>query len=147
LIVDSISIPYSEGAQASQSNFNDSKISLHFRKDCGIFCEGEWEQIIKRDGIPIINKNNRNNLQVSDIGLIGLINFGHITINSFVGLVGLLGFIGHIGLIGHNGLFGFGLDDHNGFVDIFSLVGIGFVGLNCLVGQISLIYLLALSNH
>ncbi len=32
-----------------QNNFNDSKIS------CGIFCEGEREQIIKRDGIAIIN--------------------------------------------------------------------------------------------
>jgi hypothetical protein len=43
LIVDSISILYSEGAQASQNNFNDSKISLCFRKDCGIFCEVKWE--------------------------------------------------------------------------------------------------------
>jgi hypothetical protein len=36
-----IIIPNFEGAQASQSNFNDSKISLHFRKDCRIFCEGD----------------------------------------------------------------------------------------------------------
>ncbi len=28
----------------TQNNFNDSKISLHFRKDCGIFCEGEWNK-------------------------------------------------------------------------------------------------------
>jgi hypothetical protein len=147
LIVDSISIPYSEGAQASQNNFNDSKISLHFRKDCGIFCEGEWEQIIKRDGIAIINKNKRNNLQLSDISLIGLTTFGLLTINGFVGLVGLIDFIGHISLISHNGLFGFGLDNHNGFVNIFSIVSIGFVGLNCLVGQVSLINLLALLNH
>jgi hypothetical protein len=82
-----------------------------------------------------------------DISLIGLIDFSLITINGFVGLIGLIGFIGHIGLIGHNGLFGFGLDDHNGFVDIFSLVGIDFVGLKCLIGQFSLINSLALSNH
>jgi hypothetical protein len=34
LVVALIPILDSEGAQASQSNFNDSKISLHFRKDC-----------------------------------------------------------------------------------------------------------------
>jgi hypothetical protein len=62
-----------------------------------------------------------------------------ITINGFVGLVGLIGFIGHISLIHHNGLFGFGLDNHNYFVDIFGRVGIGFISLNCLVGQISFI--------
>jgi hypothetical protein len=78
---------------------------------------------------------------------IGLIIFGLITINGFVGLVGLIDFISHIGLIGHNGLFSFGLDDHNGFVNIFSLVSIGFAGLNCLVSQISLINLSASSNH
>jgi hypothetical protein len=147
LIVDSFSIPYSEGAQASQNNFNDSKISLHFCKDYGIFCEGEWEQIIKRDGIAIINKNNKNNLQLLDIGLISFIDFGFNKINGFVGLVGLIGFIGHIGLIGHNILFGLGHDNHNGFVNIFSLIGIGFAGLNCLLGQISLIDLSALTNH
>ena len=71
LIVDFISIQNSEGARASQTNFNQnifddnslllvsereafrvqisklivvySKISLHFHKDWGIFCEGEWE--------------------------------------------------------------------------------------------------------
>jgi hypothetical protein len=70
------------------------------------------------------------------------------TINCFVSLIGLIGFIGHIGLISHNGLFGFGLDkDHNGFVDIFSLAGIGFVGPNCLVSLISLIYSSASLNH
>jgi hypothetical protein len=36
----------SEGVCASTNNFNDSKISLHFCKDCRIFCEGEWERII-----------------------------------------------------------------------------------------------------
>jgi hypothetical protein len=191
----------SERVSASTNNFNDSKISLHFRKDCRIYCEGEWEQIIKKDGIAIINANNRNNLQssvfglimafghnklieligffsligfvgrigrsclvdifhaigfvgqtsliglVGNIGFISLIDFGLITINGFVGLVGLIGFIGHIGLIGHSGLFSFGLANHNGFFSIFSLIGIGFVGLNCLVGQISLINLSASSNH
>ncbi len=68
LFVDSIFIPYSEGAQASQTNFNYSKISFPFYKYCRIFCEGEWEQIIKRDGIAIINKNNRNNIQLLVFG-------------------------------------------------------------------------------
>jgi hypothetical protein len=44
LIVDSIAIPYSEGVQAPQNNFNLSKMSLHFREDCGIFCEGDGKK-------------------------------------------------------------------------------------------------------
>jgi hypothetical protein len=58
LIVDLISIKYSERAQASQTNFNDSKIFLHFRKDCWIFCEEELEQIIKNDTKTTINVDN-----------------------------------------------------------------------------------------
>jgi hypothetical protein len=49
----------SEGVCASIRNFNDTKISLHFCKDCGIFCKGEWEvkgndnAIIKQQSVYI----------------------------------------------------------------------------------------------
>jgi hypothetical protein len=46
-----------------------SKISLHFCKDCRIFCEGEWrKRIIKKDGEAIINAMNRNNLPLLAFG-------------------------------------------------------------------------------
>jgi hypothetical protein len=51
-----------------------SKRSLHFREDCGIFCEGEWEQQRHLDG--------------------------HTSLIDFIGLVGLVGFVGLAGLIG-----------------------------------------------
>ena len=38
LIVDFISIPYSEGAQASWTNFGFCEISFNLCKDCRIFC-------------------------------------------------------------------------------------------------------------
>jgi hypothetical protein len=128
LIVGSISIPYSEGSQASQTNFNYSKISFPFYKDCRIFCEGEWEQIIKRDGIAIINKNNRNNLQLLVFGIITA--FGHNMAFSLITVFGLIMAFGHnklielIGLFGHIGFVGH--INHSCLVDIFD--AIGFVG-------------------
>jgi hypothetical protein len=142
----------SEGVRASTNNFNESKISLHFRKDCGIFCEGEWEQIIKRDGIAIIHANNRNNSQLLVFGLI--MAFSHNKLIELIGLLGLIRFVGHIGhsclvdifdaigfvrqtslvgLIGNIsfiGLINFGLITINGFVGLVGLIGfIGHIGL------------------
>jgi hypothetical protein len=86
---------YSEGAQASQTNFNYSKVSFPFYKDCRIFCEGEWEGIIKRDGIAIINKNNRNNLQLLVFGLITA--FDHNMAFSLIKVFGLIILVGNVG--------------------------------------------------
>ncbi len=90
---------YLEGAQAAQTLFRNSpkarastvnatlivgyhysKISLHFRKRCRIFCEGEKKQI------------NGNHIIDDIISL-----FGH---TGLVGLVGKIGTVGHIGIIG-----------------------------------------------
>jgi hypothetical protein len=103
--------------------------------------------------ISLVGRIGCNSL-TSLIGLIGILN-GHIGCNGSlccIGLVslieivnvGLIGFIGHISLIGHNGLFGFGLVNHNGLVSIFRLVSLGFVGINCLVSFIGLVGLIGL---
>jgi hypothetical protein len=64
-----------------------TKTSLHFRKDCGKFCEGEWVQHRQLD--------EHNDL----IGLISLVGFGVI---SFVGLICLISLVG----LSLNGLIG-----------------------------------------
>ena len=70
-----------------------SKISLHFREDCGIFCEGEWEHA-QSVGF-IVGFLTLVNCWV--IGLIGLIDIiglvGQIFLVSFINLIGL-GFAG-----------------------------------------------------
>ncbi len=48
----------SEGVRASTNNFKVSKISLHFRKDCGIFCEGEWRHHDNKNGNGIVARQN-----------------------------------------------------------------------------------------
>ena len=57
-----------------------SKRSLRFRKDCGIFCEGEWEQQRHLDGQT------------------GLVDF--IGVVSLVGLVGFICIVDFIGVVG-----------------------------------------------
>jgi hypothetical protein len=50
----------SEGARASPTKSNYSKISFHFCKDCRIFCEGEWEWDVKDDGDAVIKQQSAN---------------------------------------------------------------------------------------
>jgi hypothetical protein len=79
-----------EGACVQATSFQTSKLivmysktSLHFREDCGIFCEGEWEQ--QRQ----LNKHN---------GLVGFL--GHNGLTGLIGLIGLItGLIVLVGLI------------------------------------------------
>jgi hypothetical protein len=155
-----------EGAWAQATSFQTSKliviyskISLHFRKDCGIFCEGEWEQQQQLNGhtnlvgvgliihICLVGCTEFINLD----GLIGRI--GHNDLIGILSLVGLVGIVGLIGCIGLAGLIGLvGLIDHigrNGFVGCIGLVGlikliklilfVGLVGLIGLIGCIGLI--------
>ena len=114
-------IPTIEGARVPTSKLIViySKKFLYFRKDCGKFCEGEWEQQWHLDE------------HTSLVDIIGLI--GHI---GQVGLVGL-GLVDHIGL-GLAGNIGLGLVDHNGLVSVISLVGLSFFGVNGLVSVIGL---------
>ena len=46
----------SEGARASPTNFNYSKISFHFCKDCRLFCEEEWEWNVKDCGKAVVKR-------------------------------------------------------------------------------------------
>ena len=82
LIVDCIvSIPYSKGARlapifyqldSSKKIVVYSKISLHFHKDYGIFCEGEWKQIIKNDGKKVGKAIiNADAVKLTVVGLVG----------------------------------------------------------------------------
>jgi len=149
LIVDLISINQSS-KNIINSSFKPQKLiviyskrSLHFREDCGIFCEGEWEQQRRLDG---------------HTGLVDFIGLANV---DFIGLVGLNGLDGIVGLscldnligldhfgLGVIGYTGFGLNGTSlliGFTGVFSIVGfirlvdfIGVVGLVDLFGIIGL---------
>jgi hypothetical protein len=64
---------------------NSSKTSLHFGKDCGIFCEEEWEHQCQW-------RLNRHNKLIK-------LNSAIVRINSLIGLVGL-SLLYCIGLVG-----------------------------------------------
>jgi hypothetical protein len=110
-----------------------SKRSLYFREDCGIFCEGEWEQQRHLDGHTGL---------VDFIGLVGLIR-----------LIGLVDFIGDVGLVGLNGCANLiDLQPTHDLVDHYGVIGrtnliidlIKIVGYN---GQISLVSLIDRISH
>jgi hypothetical protein len=103
--------------------------------------------LVSLSGISGINGRIRHNGLVGLISLIGLVRcVGLIELIKLIGLgnTGIIGFIDHNGLIRHIDLFGFSLVGHNGLVSIFSLVRLGFVGLNILVGLIGLVSLVGL---
>jgi hypothetical protein len=104
----------------------NSKISLHFRKDCRIFCEGEWEQSQQLTQIF----DNNSNAAISQ-QLIGL------------GQTGLIGLFGHIGSVDHNGSV-----DRNGLAGFIGLGLVGFIGfgLISLVSGFSLVGLSGISG-
>ena len=85
-----------------------SKRSLHFREDCGIFCEGEWEQQRHLNGHS------------------GLVDFQKWHLNGHTGLVDFIGLVGPIGLIGLIRLVDFiGVVR---LVDLFVLIGLCLIG-------------------
>jgi hypothetical protein len=129
-----------------------SKISLHFCKDCRIFCEGEWKKrIIKKDGKAIINAINRNNLPLLAFGrnlAFGLsMAFGRnlaFSLNLAFGLImafgltmafGLNNFVkrilvGQISLVSLSGISSIsGRIDHNGLIGLICLSLVSLVGL------------------
>ncbi len=123
-----------------------SKRSLHFREDCGIFCEGEWEQQQHLDGHTGL---------VDFIGIISLVSLvGFICIIDFIGIVGIVGIVGVNGfvvgiiglavdLIGRNGLIGcIGRNGNIGrkilFGGIIKLLKFGIIGQVGLVGLIDI---------
>jgi hypothetical protein len=133
-----------------------SKRSLHICEDCGICCEGEWEQQRHLDGhtglVDFIGLAGFVGL-VSFVGFICLVNFiGVIRLVGLIGFIGFVNFIGVIGLVRLNGLIrivGLScLEDLIGLVGFAGLIGIisfmcfvdfiGVVGLVNLVGLIGL---------
>jgi hypothetical protein len=123
-----------------------SKTSLHFRKDCGMFYEGEWEQKRRFSGHTGI-------IDISFNGVSGII--GQIRLSLLIGLcIGLNGHIRHNGLINHMGLAGHTdiasasiislvgrIVDRNGLIGLISLINFGvisFVGLICLISLVGL---------
>jgi hypothetical protein len=111
------------GAWAQATSFQTSKLiviyskkSLHFREDCGMFWEGEWEEQSQQPKHDLVD-------HYRVIGRADLINR--------ISIVGQDNLVGHpdFGLVGHTGL---GLDG-------ISLVGLGFIGVNGLISVVSLI--------
>jgi hypothetical protein len=78
-----------------------SKISLHFREDCGTFCEGEWVQHWQFDEPNVIIGHNC---------LFGFGFVGHISLTNLIGSIGCICLSGIISISGLSCLIGF-----NGF--------------------------------
>jgi hypothetical protein len=104
------------------------KIFLHFREDCGTFCEGERDDpgingLVKRSGL------------IDFIGLVGVV-----VLVGLVGLVGLSCLEDLIGLVGLVEIVKLGISGRNGLDVLIGLIGhiIGQVGL---IGLISLVAL------
>ncbi len=141
-------------SQASKLIVEYSKTSLHFRKDCGTFCEGEWvqhQQLNKHNdlvGPGLIGHSGLARLTGSD-SLIGLVDF--ISLNILISLVGFIGRNGLTGLIGLIGLIT-GLVGLVGLIDCIDHIGrngcnslvnqTGLIGCNGLIGLVKLIKLI-----
>ena len=130
LIVDLISVIRSSTNIIRKLIVIYSKRSLHFREDCGIFCEGEWEQQWHLNGHTGL---------VDFIGLVGFVNF--IGLVDFIGLVRLNGLVGIVSLscldnlIGLNYL-GLGVVGYTGFGLNGTSLLVGFTGVLGIVGFI-----------
>jgi hypothetical protein len=120
--------------QASKLVVKYSKIFLHFHKDWGKFCEGEWVQHRQLDehnglvGLSLIGHFGLARL-TGFVGLIGLVNF--ISLNVLIDLVGFIGRNGLTCLINLIGLIT-GLVSLVGFINCIG--HIGYNGCNSLVG-------------
>jgi hypothetical protein len=108
----------SEGARVPTSKLIViySKKILHFREDCVIICEGEWEEQSQQPKHDLVDH----------YGVIGRVD-----------LIDLIKFVGYNGLVKCNGLVDF--IDVVGFVGLDRLIGI--VGLSCLDDIIGLVNL------
>jgi hypothetical protein len=125
----------------------DFKIYLFFQEDCRIFCEGVKDRCngLFRDGS--VGYTGIDGSLIKPILIVRINGLdGHTGPNSLIGLVGccIIGLITLLALSKHwlNGLVVF--LGCKSLVSIFSLVGLGFVGLNCLVPFIGLVGLIGL---
>ncbi len=106
-----------------------SKTSLRFRKDCGMFCEGKWEQKRRFDGNAGI---------IGLVGFVGLVDIGGLDIvsqHTGIDLVGHHTGIGPVGCISPNGLNL--VIGHVGLIDCIGLNG--HIGCNGLIDHMGLV--------
>jgi hypothetical protein len=164
-----------EGAWAQATSFlasklivNYSKISLHFQEDCGIFCEGEWEEkdngnalimqriaYISNVGEQLLSNNNaivKRQWSNSDETNANMTNAIKDDKNEVITQQqSILPFSGIVGLIGHSRFDVF--NDINSLIDLVSLspdgfyglIGFGFtslIGCNGLIGLVKLVKLI-----
>jgi hypothetical protein len=143
------------------------KIFLHFREDCGRFCEGERDNpgingLVKRSGlidfiglVVLVGLVGLDGLSCLEdlIGLVGLVKIVKLGISGRNGLDVLIGLIGHIsqvGLIGLVALVALGHIAHTGLGLncvglvgytglLISLIGLGFAGHVGFIDFISLV--------
>ena len=122
-----------EGAWAQATSFQTSKLiviyskkSLHFREDCGMFCEGEWEEQSQQPKHDLVD-------HYGVIGRADLINR-----ISLVGSISLSGFIGQVSFIGLSivGFVGLSLVSLGGLISHFSLSNFAIISL---VGSLALL--------
>jgi hypothetical protein len=93
-----------------------SKKSLHFREDCGMFWEGEWEEQSQQPKHDLVD---------------------HYRVIGRADLINRISIVGQDNLVGHPG---FGLVGHTGLgLGGISLVGLGFIGVNGLISVVSLV--------
>jgi hypothetical protein len=129
----------SEGARVPTSKLIViySKKSLHFREDCEMFCEGEWEEQSQQPKHDLIDHYG----VIGRADLIDLIKFdgynGLVKCNGLVDFIGVVGFVGLNRLVGIVGL-SF-LDDLIGLVDLVKIAKPGINGRNGLIGHISIV--------
>ncbi len=124
LIVESLFTGAKQVASATIPNesfklIDVTKTSLHFREDCGMFCEGEWEQKRLFDGHAGI---------IGLFGFVGLVDIGGLDIisqHTGIDLVGHRTGIGPVGCTSPNGLV-----SHNGLSGL-----LGHIGRNGLVSH------------
>jgi hypothetical protein len=129
-----------EGAWAQATSFQNSKLIviyyknfLHFREDCLIICEGEWEEQSQQPKHDLVDHYG----VIGRVDLIDLIKFvgynGLVKCNGLVDFIGVVDFVGLDRLVGNVGLSC--LYDIIGLVDLvkigISIVGqeVGIVGL------------------
>jgi len=164
-----------EGAWALATSFQTfkliviySKKSLHFREDCGMFCEGEWESksnsstttasstamalltslasSTSSDWIASLESSASAaltiSLALSSSSLTSTVARNGLINISIVGQVGLVGLVNLSDLIsGHNDLVGF-----FGLSLVRLVVPISFSGINGLADQISIISLIGVGD-
>ncbi len=106
-----------------------SKTTLHFREDCGMFCEGEWEQKRRFNGHAGI---------IGLVGFVGLVDIGGLDIvgqHTGIDLVGHHTGIGPVGCTSPNGL-----NLVIGHVGLINCIGLnGHIRCNSLISHMGLV--------